>query len=979
MSTRTVPAAPPENPGDRAPDSGRFHSWRVAVRIARRDAWRSKGRSLLVIAMIALPITGVSAADITIRSSQLTAEQKVTREIGAADARLSASGSAEPMFQTPDGDQYAPAHQEAEDSSDGSQEASAPGADPRRAIPAGARWITDQEAYAPIRTRSGLLNTEVRELKAGDPIAAGMLDLDRGWFPRAPDEMAATNAFLKSSGLHVGSRVRAFGLDRVYRIVGAYDLPSSLAQEQLDALPGAFIAPYTAHQKAAGSYGSVAEAPSYLVVIRGDFTWPMVEQANTKGVLVVSRQVRLHPPARSDVPLYRTPDGRPNIVSTSVTSAALAVAATIVGLAMLEICLLAGPAFAVGARRSRRQLGLVGANGGDRRHIRAIVLSGGLVMGAVAAVVGTLFGLVLTVALRGPLEGYVGQRFGGIALRLPELLGIAGLAVLTGLAAAVVPAISAARQSVLSSLTGRRGVRHANRTLPVIGAGAVCLGAGLAVLGALRTDSQVAVAVGSAVAELGIVALTPTLVGAFGRLGRWLPLAPRLALRDAVRNRGRTAPAVAAVLAAVAGTVAVATYTASSDRSDQESYQALLPRGVVAVNASYNQGRGLGAVQEAVAKRFPVTGRADVSRLVTGRRICDVYNGDPGCGVVQPVVPKANVCPLDAAQSGQVADGTESLSTAERRKLAFDWRCDRSSTPVAIQTDGDVLVGGPAVLHALGIRDGAAEQALARGETVLFSKPYDDHGSLDLQIVDDVSKAGDTTMAEDGSAASGRWPVKRLPVYLAEEHLPYGVKAVVPERAARAARITTVPVGSLFTTSRVPSGKEKQAVDKDLADRGVQAQVYVERGYTGKGSAVELALAIFAGLVTVGAAGIATGLSQTDAEPDLRTLAAIGASPRVRRTLSGFQCGVIATMGVLLGAVAGVLPAIGLRRMELRLAWEDYHRALDEGYPGNLPHVPIVLPWGMLGLLIVLVPIGSTVLAALITRSRVQQGRRMEA
>ena len=55
-----------------------------------------------------------------------------------------------------------------------------------------------------------------------------------------------------------------------------------------------------------------------------------------------------------------------------------AVLITVVGLAMLEICLLAGPAFAVGARRSRRQLGLVGANGGERRHIRAVVLSGGL-------------------------------------------------------------------------------------------------------------------------------------------------------------------------------------------------------------------------------------------------------------------------------------------------------------------------------------------------------------------------------------------------------------------------------------------------------------------------------------------------------------------------------------------------------------------------------------------------------------------------
>jgi putative ABC transport system permease protein len=974
----TAPAAPAAGSADRPPGAGRFPSWRVAVRIARRDAWRSKGRSLMVLAMIALPITGVSAADITIRSSQLTVDQKVTRDIGAADARLSSGDLGhQALFQSPQGDTASPARHPKGDGQDASADGSEGSVDPRVAMPAGARWISDQSTWAGIRTTSGLLTTEVRELKGGDPMAAGLFDLDRGRFPTAPDEMAATTAFLKSSGLHVGSELRVYGFGRSYRIVGAYDLPNGLSSLQLDALPGSFIADYTATQKSTGSDASGTEALSYLVSVPGDFTWDMVKQANTKGVTVISRQVRLDPPADADVPLYRSGDSPQRYISNPDRKTAVGVAATIVGLAILEICLLAGPAFAVGARRSRRQLGLVGANGGDRRHIRAIVLSGGLVIGAAAAVVGTLLGLVLTLVLRGTLERYVGQRFGGITLRPLELLGIAGLAVLTGVAASVVPAVSASRQSVLTSLTGRRGVRHANRTMPVIGLAAVCLGGGLAVFGSLRTDSTMVVAGGSAIAELGIVALTPTLVGLFGRLGRWLPLAPRLALRDAVRNRGRTAPAVAAVLAAVAGTVAVATYVASADQGDRDSYQALAPRGVVAVTASYNQGRDLAAVQAAVAKRFPVTGRADVSRMVAGRRICDVYVRDAGCGEVQPLVPKAKACPLEGPK------GAAGFTLAQRRKLAFDWRCDRGSPMVAIQSDGEVLVGGPAVLHALGIRDGAAEQALARGESVLFSKVYDDHGKLDMQVVSDAAKAdADAESAsQDDGTAGGKWPVKALPAYFAAEHMPYGVTAVVPRQAAEAAHIRTVPLGSYFTTGQMPSGKQRQALDRDLADRGLQADVYVEQGYTGKNDVVELALMIFAGLVTIGAAGIATGLAQTDAEPDLRTLSAIGAAPRVRRTLSGFQCGVVAAMGVVLGVAAGVVPAIGLRRTQLRSDWRYYHDALDAGYSTgstDRPHVPIVLPWGMLGLLIVAVPVGAALLAALITRSRVQ-GRRAEA
>lgn len=69
--------------------TGWLHSWRAAVRIARRDAWRSKGRSFLVLAMIALPILGVSAADVTLRTSKPSAAEQATRLMGAADARVS--------------------------------------------------------------------------------------------------------------------------------------------------------------------------------------------------------------------------------------------------------------------------------------------------------------------------------------------------------------------------------------------------------------------------------------------------------------------------------------------------------------------------------------------------------------------------------------------------------------------------------------------------------------------------------------------------------------------------------------------------------------------------------------------------------------------------------------------------------------------------------------------------------------------------
>lgn len=112
-------------------------------------------------------------------------------------------------------------------------------------------------------------------------------------------------------------------------------------------------------------------------------------------------------------------------------------------MAVLEIVLLAGPAFAVGARRSRRQLGLVGTCGGDRRHVRAVVLSGGLVLGGAGAVVGVVTGLVLTVVFRPLIEDQAGHRFGSLALHPKELLAIAVIGLVTGLLAAFAPAIVA--------------------------------------------------------------------------------------------------------------------------------------------------------------------------------------------------------------------------------------------------------------------------------------------------------------------------------------------------------------------------------------------------------------------------------------------------------------------------------------------------------------------------------------------------------
>lgn len=981
-----------------------FHSWRAAIRIARRDAWRSKGRSLLVLSMIALPILGVSAFDLTFRSSELTRAQELQRTIGAADARFEdANVEGLPILQDPQGDQS----DTVEDFTNGNKPWPNGPADVSKTLPAGATVLTDTSGPAKLTTTYGLLTTEIRELKAADPMADGIMKLLDGRFPEKADEVAATSKFLETSGLTVGSALTARGFDREYRITGSYELPSDLKTEQINALPGAFLKPYGEALEKSGLSAS-DPTTTYLVKKAGGFTWDMVQQINTKGVKVVARDVALNPPPDSEVPLYKSPNYYDYRAAESLKAGELVPLVTIVGLAMLEICLLAGPAFAVGARRSRRQLGLVGANGGARSHIRAIVLSGGLVIGVAAAITGTVLALTLTFALRPLLEEYMGQRFGGFNVRPVELAAIAGLAVLTGLLSAIVPAVTASRQTVLASLTGRRGVRRGSRVLPLVGLAGLLLGGTLALYGAVVSDKSIIVAGGSALAELGVVAMTPALVGLFGRTGRWLPLSPRLALRDAVRNRGRTAPAVAAVLAAVAGTVAVSTYATSQDAQNRADYLPDLPYGAVSVFVMEEGGRDAATAVEAIDRNLPIDLRSDVSRVNVGRLGCSPWGEEEGCGSYEVMVPPANECPLWTSSNDEDSDPAAKFSKAQRRELAKDWRCDSGGRGGALPVDGGLLVADASLLKVLGIDDAGAAKALAEGKYVSFDPTHvvkDAKGAKDGKSAatganagarngaKGAVKAGDVgtvsiKLIADNKAATRAAELKKevpgeVKTFTAYE-VPgapnaYGVRGLISPATAKAAGMGTAPLGAYFTTDRLPSSEQQQKLDAELAKLGDAVSYKLERGYVSRYGIVLIALTLFAGLVTIGAAGIATGLAQADAEADLKTLAAVGAPPRVRRTLSGFQCGVVAAMGVVLGSVSGVLPAIGLRLSEERQMRTYYEESLDRGWgtmQDSPPDLPIVIPWETLGALLVLVPLGAALLAALVTRSRGALARR---
>ncbi|MEV6078266.1 FtsX-like permease family protein [Streptomyces sp. NPDC052069] len=943
-----------------------FPGWRAAFRIARRDAMRAKGRSALVVAMIALPVLGVTAADVTYRSSAMTEAKELTAKMGAADAQFTDAGLGRaPIQQMPDLSGWG-----TPDDAQVPEEKRKP-VDVPATFPKGSRFLTEQSVPASVTTGHGITNTEITELRTADRLVRGRITLLDGAFPHGKGEIAATEAFMKSSGLHVGSRITVRGPELTYTLTGTVELPQDLEKKSLYAGPGTVIAPW----KAAADHDGKILPPNpgrtkWLVQgpAGAGVTWPDVLAANEKGALVLSRQAVLDPPPDSEIPMAaRMSRGG---TGSEPRSAALL---TVVAMAVLEIVLLAGPAFAVGARRSRRQLGLVGSCGGSRSQVRAVVLAGGVVLGGIGAVLGVVLGLGLTALCRPMIENYAGHRFGSLVIHPGELLAIAVLGLVTGVLAALAPAVVAGRQSVLESLTGRRGTRRGSRVMPALGCIAMVAGAAVAVYGGINGDTTM-VAGGSVVAELGVLACIPVIVGVLGRLGRRLPLTPRIALRDAARNRGRTAPAVAAVMAAVAGTIAVATYTASSVAEQDYDYTPALTAGTAALLSEGSTPERLPGARAAVERNMPVSGgRSDIGRVWAGSDCYTFYEEENGCGSLDLVKPtgKGHSCPLKGRGAEELA---ARLSADEHKRLTNSAACmDEYMSMTSFGTDTNKIVIGDASLLTSYVKldDPAAAEALKAGTPVLLNPAYAKNGEVTLKAVHTYNDRDKKN--RELHPGKARTTTDRLKVYVAPAKYAAtpGIRLLMPQKASDRLGLHTQDHGSLYTLSHPPTEAEQQATSAAIDQGGGGAYITSDNGPSGGEDTILMILALFAGVVTVGAAAITTGLAKADAEADLTTLSAVGAPPGVRRSLSGFQCLVVALTGVLLGTVAGVVPAVALRLIDLREAM----RAMRE-QPMDSAYTPIVLPWETIGLLAVVVPVLAGLLAAGLTRSRLTLTRR---
>ena len=882
-------------------------AWRLPLRIARRDALRHRGRSILVLAMIALPVLAVTAADVLMQTSDVSGVESIDRRMGASEALVSVQEGQGRVEQAPDPDDISGSY------GDEGAGAVMPTADQVAEVLDGARLVEMRLGETDVRTDKGAVSAELREVDLADPVTRGLFDLTSGRWPEEPGEVVV-NQVLVDKGYDIGETLDRPGAGQVDPVVVGTAESTTTRTYPVAAGP-------------LGAFGLDAEHSRQWLVDGAPVSWSQVRELNGLGALVASRAVIEDPPPASEWPdMVRYGSG--------VDDATVAILVLVVVMALIEVVLLAGPAFAVGARKQQRSLALISATGGTPAQSRRVVIGSAIVLGSVAAVLGVGIGIGLARALVPLVQSKSGEYLGPFDVPWLHLAGVAGFGMLSAFLAAVVPAYLASRQDVVAVLAGRRGDRAPSYKSPLLGL--VLLGAGIAgsVAGATG-GGEIIIAASAIPAVLGMILLIPLVLAAIGRAGGRLPLVLRYAVRDAARHRTRTVPAVAAVAATVAGVVALGVGLTSDEAENRGTYTPSVADGV-GVLVAYNSDPDWEAFEAAVEREAPGTD------LVEQRGLRETSDDD-GYSYTEIKVPGV---PYLLESSG-------------------------SSLGASVLVSDDQLPPG---LVGVAAADAArAETALRSGGMVAFT-------SAGVEV--DAETARVVTESYDGAGERTSRAAADLPAeFVALEKAWGGPSAVLSSAAAEQLGVPPAVV-SLIVGKDQLSRDQEDAINEVIGGLDANASLQVERGYRADDETViaQLILVGLGGLLMLGGTLTATFLALSDARPDLATLSAVGASPRTRRGVAAAYAVVVGFVGAVLGAAVGFIPGIAVT-YPLTSTPGDYCVIEGSGScvaSGQSVGPFLDIPWLMILGLVVALPLLTAAVVGAFARSRLPLVARLD-
>lgn len=876
--------------------------WGPPLRIARRTARRSLGRTLLVAALIGVPVFAASWIGLMDKAQNPTGEALARTAIGQADAQLTVAEYAKlnpwaerPSLLTGGPGMLAGTDQQPRDTSK---------VDPLPFLPAGSTTARALQEVGQVDVRGPGADTSVG-LVTGDgqsKLTAGTFRLDSGQLPGKSTEVAVSPSLADYLGLLDGGKLKADATltaanGQTYQVVGlarTFTNPSLRTVFGTPDTPLATIDPIS-------PVVYLADLPA------GTDADALSDRLLGNGLMLLPRANIVDPP--------------PDPYGVPTDAGGVAVMALVIGFGILEIVLLAGTAFAVIARRQTRDLGLVTAAGGTPRDIRRIVLVQGLFMGAIGAGGGLLLAILAALAGRPLWEKMLSTLIVSMPIPWLSLLPIAALGLLAGLAAAIVPAVSAGRQTPLAALSGRFAAAGGVVRLRKPAIGLVAVGVVSTIIGSIwmsraLEDAQRQVAeqgehyratvtptgpialvlLGITATVVGLVWMLPNLVAKLAGFARFLPLSGRLALRDAARHRHRTGPAAAAIMMSVGATAAMAFAISNSIAADAEDY-------------------------------VPESLHGDA-----------VLRFSPGGVTYSPATVKKVAAALPVKQTYEIG---LIVQTGTKRNGPFTPTLGIVTPPTEVQTTFNFIAADPAYVARFPGYGPQAAAALRAGKIVLPSP--------------DGIKGGTVRLSSDGDPESkSAVTVPATSVPSAPVTAQLSTSAIISPTAAR--KLGTVdPYLAIYQLEREPTGDELAAVAKIL---GHDDYLTVEKGYQSPARLWFLGLMAAATIVTLLGVAISVSLSAAEGRADLATLAAVGAPPRRRRGLAAAQAWVLGELGCLLGVGVGAL--------------YGYTAHAAFGSP------QFMIPWREIGGIVIVVPLFAGALAWLLSRSRLPMVSRVD-
>ena len=538
---------------------------------------------------------------------------------------------------------------------------------------------------------------------------------------------------------------------------------------------------------------------------------------------------------------------------------------------MLLIALVAVGGFTVLAQRRLRSLGMLGALGATDTNIRLVVRVNGVLVGVVGALAGAVLGLAVWLAYRPELQSSAHHLIGPFQLPWVVIGPAIALAVVATYFAASRPARAVTRIPIVAALSGRPAPPKQVHRSAVPGVVLFVIAAALLSYSGSSNGNgggALELVVGIVLLIVAIILLAPFCLAVLARLGRRAPIAIRLALRDLARYRARSGSALSAISLGIfiAALVCILTAQRYGNVLDYAGPNVASNQIIV-----YTPGPGPGG-------------------------------GGPGNGGPGP----SGTASTPQAQAAVAQDivkglGSHNVIELDQPNAHLDHRGAGRSW------SGPLYVATPQLLQAFGIKASDVNP----DADVLTARPGLS-GISGMQLVDDSGKGGtcpgqclaNPEIQEVGALPSGT----------------SGPNTVITEHAIHALGLHTSVSGWLVQTPHPPTAA--QITDARLTASAAGMTIETKSSTPSSAEILNYATA-FGIALALGILAMTIGLIRSETAPDLRTLAATGASSFTRRELTAATAFALALGGAVLGTVAAYVAAVGY-------AWDNPLDGLSE-------------------------------------------------